>query len=71
MKMKSSRSSCPIDQVSTLMLKKRHMLGTIVWKVCCYCWESNHFRAEWKNSTTILIHKKGNTDIHQTLDLLQ
>ena len=29
---------------------------------CCYCWENNHFPAELKNSTTILIHEKGNTD---------
>ena len=27
-----------------------------------YFWENNHFPAERKNSTTILIHKKGNTD---------
>ena len=27
-----------------------------------YCWKNNHFPAEWKNGTTILIHKKGNTD---------
>ena len=33
-----------------------------MWKLCCYCWENNHFPVEQKNSTTILIHKKGNTD---------
>ena len=46
---------------SPLMLKKYPILGTIAWKICCYCWENNNFPAEWKNSTTILIHKKGNT----------
>ena len=43
------------------MLKKCPTLRTIVWKICCYSWENNHFPAEWKNSTTIFIHKKGNT----------
>ena len=61
-KMKSSGSSCPINQVSTLMLKKFLILRTIVWKICCYCRENNHFLAKWKNSTTILIHKKDNTE---------
>ena len=28
---------------------------------CCYYWENNHFPAELKNGTTILIHEKGNT----------
>ena len=60
-KMKSSGNSCPIVQVSTLMLKKCPILRTIAWKMCCYWRENNHFLAEWKNSMTILIHKKGNT----------
>ena len=46
MKMKFSGSSCPIEQVSTLMLKKFPILRTIVWKICCYCWENKHFPAE-------------------------
>ena len=62
MKMKSSGSSCPIDQVSALILKKCPILRTIVWKICCYCRENNHFPVEWKNSTTILIHNNGNKD---------
>ena len=36
-KMKSSGSSCPIDQVSTLMLKKCPILRTRVWQIFCYC----------------------------------
>ena len=61
-KMKSSRSSCSIDEVSALMLKKCPILRTTVWEICCYCWDNNHFPVEWKNSTTILIHKNGNKD---------
>ena len=60
-KMKSAGSSCPIDQVRTLMLKKCPRLRTVVWKVCCYCWENDHVPTKWKNSTTICIHMKSNT----------
>ena len=65
MKMKSSGSSCPIDQVSTRMLKKCPILRTILWKICCYCWEYNHFPAEWKKSTKIFIRIVTQTT-HQT-----
>ena len=58
-KMKSSGSSCPLDQISVLMLKKCPILRTVVWKICCYCWMENLFPSDWKNSTTILIFKKG------------
>ena len=61
-KMKSAGSSCPINQVRTLMLKKCPRLRTTVWKVCCYCWENDHVPTEWENNTTIRIHKKSNTD---------
>ena len=61
-KMKSAGSSCPINQVRTLLLKKCPRFRTVVWKVCCYCWENDHVPTEWENNTTIRIHKKSNTD---------
>ena len=58
-KMKSSGSPCPLDHVSVLMLTKCAILRTQMWRKCCCCWTNKNFPDKWKNSTTILIHKKG------------
>ena len=58
-RMKSSGSPCPIDHISVLVLKNCPILRTVLWRVCSYCWEHKYFPAEWKDGTTILIHKKG------------
>ena len=58
-KMKSSGSPCPFDHISVIVLKNCSILRTQVWRICKYCWENKIFPEIWKNSTTILIHKKG------------
>ena len=56
--MKSSGSPCPLDHISVIVLKNCPILRTQLWRICVYCWENRHFPDAWKNSTTILIHKK-------------
>ena len=57
-KMKSSGSPCPFDHLSVIVLKNWPILRTQVWRICTYCWMNRYFPEMWKNSTTILIHKK-------------
>ena len=58
-KMKSSGSPCPLDHLSVIVLKNCPILRTQLWRICTYSWENRYFPEMWKNSTTILIHKKG------------
>ena len=61
-KMKSSGSPCPIDHLSIIALKNCPILRTQLWRICKHCWENKYFPDIWKNSATILIHKKGSEE---------
>ena len=46
-KMKSSGSPCPLDHISTIMLKKCPIRMTQAWRICVYCWEHKYFPASF------------------------
>ena len=58
MKMKSSGSPCPLDQISVIVLKRCPILRTYVWKIMEFCWKNKYFPTVWKNGITVLIYKK-------------
>ena len=66
MKMKSSGSSCPIDQVSTLMLKKCPILRTIV-----IAGKITTSQLNGKIVRQYLFIRRVTQTIHQTLDPLR
>ena len=68
--MKSSGSSCPIDQVTTVMLKKRPILRTIVWKVCFIAGKITTSQLNGKMVRQSLFIRRVIQTIYQTLDLL-
>ena len=51
MKMKSSGSPYPLDQISEIILKRCPIRRTYVWK-------NKYFPTKWKNGITVLIYKK-------------
>ena len=55
-RMKSSKSPCPIDQISVIMLKRCPFLRTYLSDIINHVWSSK------KIPTTILIHRKGSPD---------
>ena len=69
-KMKSSGSSCPIDQVTTVMLKKCPILRTIVWKVCFIAGKITTSQLNGKMVRQSLFIRRVIQTIYQTLDLL-
>ena len=57
-----SRSSSGLwDRLSILILKNCPMARTILHWIISECWKSNRIPVCWKNSATILIHKKDST----------
>ena len=58
MKMKSSDSPCPLDQVSMIVLKRCPIPRTYLWKIMEFCWKNKYFPTVWKNGITVLICKK-------------
>ena len=61
-RMKSSKSPCPIDQISVIMLKRYQFLRTYLSDIINHVWSSKKIPAAWRLVTTILIHKKGSPD---------
>ena len=61
-KMKTGASPCPLDQISIIALKKCPILRTYLHKLLCQCWVKRKITTAWKQSVTILAHKKGNAD---------
>ena len=59
MKMKSSASPCPLDQISIIAFKKCPYLRTHLWKIISTAWTRGEFPTTWKRGVTILAHKKG------------
>ena len=58
-RMKSSKSPCPLDQISVIMLKRCPFLRTYLSQIIKQVWNSKNIPAVWCSATTILIHKKG------------
>ena len=58
MKMKSSGSPYPLDQISVIVLKRCPILRTYVWKIMEFCWKNKYFPTVSKNGITVLIYKK-------------
>src|SRR5882757_9554271 len=54
-------SSCPLDQMSFLALKKTPILGSILHVIILNCWRERRIPAIWKRGVTVLIHKRGDT----------
>ena len=61
-RMKSSKSPCPTDQISVIMLKRCPFLRTYLPDIINHVWSSKKIPAAWRLATTILIHKKGSPD---------
>ena len=60
---KSSRSPCPHDQMSSTMLKRCPFLRTTLHRTIPHCWEKQTFSKTWKYPSTIIIYKKGNKEL--------
>ena len=60
--MKSSPSSCPLDQINVIALKKYPYLRTQLWRFISKAWENALFPKTWRHGITILIHKKDSNE---------
>ena len=62
-RMKSSSSPCPLDNISIICFKRCSYLRSPLTKIICAIWESGRVPMEWKKACTVLVHKKGNSDV--------
>ena len=62
-KMKASGSPCPLDQISVICFKRCPFLRTFLTEIIQEIWLSGSVPDVWKKATTILIHKKGDTNL--------
>ena len=60
--MKSSGSSCLLDQISVICFKRFLYLRTAIREIIAVVWKSGRVPSTWKRACTILVHKKGNLD---------
>ena len=60
--MKTSGSPCPLDQISIIAFKRSPYLRTYLTEILSLAWKAKTIPDIWKNSVTILIHKKDATD---------
>ena len=58
-KMKSSASSCPLDQVSVIAFKKYPILRSHLTKIIQLTWKIRTFPKAWESGMTVLGYKKG------------
>ena len=58
-KAKSRASSCPLDQISCIILKRCPILRTILHRIIVECWKTSSIPSCWKKGLSILIYKKG------------
>ena len=63
-KMKTSGSSCPLDQLSRpiICFKRCRFLRTYLTELIKAIWLSGNIPDEWKKACTVLIYKKDNTN---------
>ena len=59
MKMRSSASPCPYDQLSIIVLKKCPILRTYMTSILSKVWSSSQVPVAWKHGITVLAYKKG------------
>ena len=62
-RMKASGSPCPLDQLSVICFKRCPFLRTYLTDLIRAVWLSGTIPSEWKKACTVLIHKKGDTNI--------
>ncbi|CAB4027761.1 Hypothetical predicted protein [Paramuricea clavata] len=64
-KMKTSGSPSPLDQISIICFKRCPYLRTYQVELIQAVWLSGTVPDEWKEACTTLIHKKGDTNLHE------
>ena len=62
-RMKASGSPCPLDQLFIICFKRCPFLRTYLTDLIRAVWLSGTIPSAWKKACTILIHKKGDTNI--------
>ena len=66
MKMKSSASPCPLDQISVIAFKKCPALRSRLANILQRAWSAKTFPDDWKSGATVLAYKKMTLDILKT-----
>ena len=61
MKMKSSASPCPLDQISVVAFNKCPILRSHLTNILQTAWTAKTFPDVWKSGVTVLAYKKGAT----------
>ena len=59
LKMKSSASPCPLDQISVIAFKKCPVLRLRLRNILQTAWIAKTFPDLWKSQVTVLVYKKG------------
>ena len=59
MKMKSSVSPCPLDQISVIAFKKSPVLRSLLANILQTAWTAKTFPDVWKSEVSLLAYKKG------------
>ena len=60
--MKTSGSSCPLDQISVTCYKRCPYLRSYLKAIIAEVLTKKVILPTWKNAITVVIHKKGSTD---------
>ena len=62
LRMETSGSPCPLDQISVICFKRCPYLRTVITEIIAVVWKSGRVPSAWKRACTILVHEKGNHD---------